>query len=93
MIRERPVKLILDLNKSCKSSPVLDAVNLAAFGVGFALVIAPMVVFTVVLMVVRAAMTVQHNVQCATFRFNPILPLHFARIHSLHSAVTNSIPE
>jgi hypothetical protein len=55
--QEAFVKFLLDFNKACQASPALDAVNLAAFGVGFAPGIAPMVVSMVVPVAVKMTKT------------------------------------
>lgn len=58
---------ILKFNKACETSPVLDVVNLAAFGVGFAPGIAPMIVSTVVPIAVQAAKHYQTKVQSSNY--------------------------
>jgi hypothetical protein len=57
------VRFLTDFNKACQASPALDAVNLAAFGVGFAPGIAPMVVSMVVPVAVKMAKNAQTKTQ------------------------------
>ncbi|APA08907.1 predicted protein [Sclerotinia sclerotiorum 1980 UF-70] len=61
------IKFIDDFNEAHKSSPYLDAVNVAAQGVGFAPGIAPMVVSMVVPIAVKAAKGYQTQRQSTSF--------------------------
>jgi len=57
------INFILGFNKACQASPALDAVNLAALGVGFAPGIAPMVISMAVPLAVSAAKNAQTTTQ------------------------------
>lgn len=57
------IEFLTLFNKKSTTSPLLDAVNLAAFGVGFAPGLAPMIVSMVVPTAVQAAKVAQHSYQ------------------------------
>jgi hypothetical protein len=65
--QESFISFLLEFNKACQASPALDAVNLAAFGVGFAPGIAPMVVSMVVPVAVKMTKTRMVDTQAANF--------------------------
>jgi hypothetical protein len=61
------IDFIIKFNYSCEASPVLDAVNLGAFAVGFAPGVAPMVVSMAVPVAVQVAKGAQTKTQSASY--------------------------
>lgn len=64
--QEAFISFIIDFNKACQASPALDAVNLAAVGVGFAPGITPMIISMAVPVAVNAAKKAQTSTQSAS---------------------------
>lgn len=58
---------ILNFNKACEASPILDVVNLAALGVGFVPGITPMIISMAVPIAVQAGKHYQTKVQSSNY--------------------------